>query len=270
MNLLRNNFLLKLDKAANYYRWYGIRGLYFLLQNKLLTAPKLVEVSVPGIQHPVFLRLKTTDIEICGQILTDREYHFEAKKQPKVIIDAGANIGMASVFFANAFPEATIIAIEPEETNFAVLKKNVAPYPKVIPVQAALWCNNALINLVDTGICRGWGKWGFRTQGAGEKSENKVCHQIQGMTLDKIMRDQGIDFIDVLKVDIEGAEKEVFADASNWIDKVGAVVIELHENWDLGCNRNFFKATNSFPIAWKQGEYVFVSREGFLVKPPDR
>jgi FkbM family methyltransferase len=264
---LRNNFLWKLEKVANYYRWFGIRGLYFTLQNKLLTTPKLVEVSVPGFRHPVFLRLKTSDIEVYGKILAEREYRFEAIKQPKVIVDAGANIGLASVFFANAFPEATIIAVEPEETNFTLLKKNVAAYPRVIPVQAALWYDNALINLVDSGASGEWGKWGFQTEGAGEKSRNKVCHQIQGMTVDKIMRDQGIDFIDVLKVDIEGAEKEVFRDASQWIDKVGIIIIELHENWKPGSNRNFYNATNGFPIEWVQGENYFVSREGFLTKP---
>jgi FkbM family methyltransferase len=264
----KNRWLWKLEKVSNYYKWFGIRGLYFTLQNKLLTAPKLVEVSALGIKHPLFLRLKTSDIEVYGKIFAEREYRFKAIRQPKVIVDAGANIGLASVFFANAFPEATIIAIEPEETNFTLLKKNVAAYPRIIPVQAALWYENALINLIDPGINTEWNKWGFQTQKAGEGNENKVCHQIQGMTVDKIMRDQGIDFIDVLKVDIEGAEKEVFADASHWIDKVGALIIELHENWKPGCSRNFYKATNGFPIEWTQGENYFVAREGFLTKSP--
>jgi FkbM family methyltransferase len=256
------------EKVVNNYQWYGIRGLYFTLQNKLLTAPKLVEVSPPGIKHPVFLRLKTTDIELYGKMFADREYAFEAIKQPKVIVDA--NIGLATIFFANAFPEATIIAIEPEATNFALLKKNTAAYPKVVPVQAALWCDNTMINLTHPASNPEWDKWAFRTQRDEDRNKNKLFHQIQGMTVDRIMRDHGLDFIDVLKVDIEGAEKDVFADASNWIDKVGAVTIELHENWDMECNRNFFKATNSFQIAWKQGENVFVAREGLLTKPPIR
>lgn len=264
---MRNTFLWKLEKVVNYYKWFGIRGLYFTLQNKLLTSPKVVGVSVPGIKHPIYLRLKTSDIEVYGKVFADQEYRFETARRPKVIIDAGANIGLATVFFANAFPEATIIAIEPEETNFTLLKKNVAAYRRIIPVQAALWYDNALINLVDTGASGEWGKWGFQTEGAEKKSRNKVCHQIQGMTLDKIMRDQGIDFVDVLKIDIEGAEKEVFADASHWIDKVGAIIIELHENWKSGCSRNFYKATNGFPIEWTQGENCFVAKEGFLKKP---
>ena len=266
---MRNDFLWKLGKLDNYYKWFGIRGLYFTLQNKLLTAPKLVEVAVPGIKHPVNLRLKTSDIEVYGKVFAEKEYRFETLKPPKIIVDAGANIGLASVFFANAFPEATIISVEPEETNFALLKKNVAAYPQVIPVQAALWCDNALINLIDPGINTEWNKWGFQTEGAGAKSRNKVCQQIQGMTVDRIMRDHNIGFIDVLKIDIEGAEREVFADASHWIDKVGVIIIELHENWKPGCNRNFYNATNRFPIEWTRGESFFVAKEGFLIRPPN-
>ena len=125
----KNRWLWKLEKVSNYYKWFGVRGLYFTLQNKLLTTPQLVEVSVPGIKHPLFLRLKTSDIEVYGKIFAGQEYRFEALKQPKVIVDAGANIGLASVFFANAFPEATIIAIEPEETNFTLLKKKCGCLP---------------------------------------------------------------------------------------------------------------------------------------------
>jgi FkbM family methyltransferase len=267
---LTNNVLLKLDRAANYYKWFGVRGLYFTLQNKLLTEPKVVEVSVPGIGHPVALRLKTSDLEVYGKVFAEQEYRFETLKPPKVIIDAGANIGLASVFFANAFPEATVIAVEPEETNFSLLKRNVAPYPRIIPVQAALWCDNVLINLVSPCINVEWNKWGFQAEDAGEKSGNQMCAQVQGMTVDIIMRDHGIDFIDVLKIDIEGAEKEVFADASRWIDKVGGVIIELHENWKSGSNRNFYNATNGFPMEWIQGENYFVTKAGFLTRPSGR
>ena len=58
---------------------------------------------------------------------------------PRVVVDAGANIGLSTVFFANKFPQAKIVAIEPEPSNFAMLRDNVAPYPNVTPVQAALW-----------------------------------------------------------------------------------------------------------------------------------
>jgi hypothetical protein len=76
------------------------------------------------------------------------------------------------------------------------------------------------------------------------------------------MQDQEIGFIDVLKMDIEGAEKEVFQDASKWVEKVGILVVELHEHLRSGCNRSFYNATNNFEQEWRQGESVYLARKG--------
>ena len=70
---------------------------------------------------------------------------------PPVIIDAGANVGLSAVFYANRFPNARIIAIEPEPSNYEMLKRNVVPYSNVTPVQAALWKENGPLRLFDTG-----------------------------------------------------------------------------------------------------------------------
>ena len=264
----KNILLWKLEKVANYYKWFGIRGLYFTFQNKVLTTSKSVEVFAPGIKHPLTLRLKTSDIEVYGKIFAEQEYRFEAIKRPKVIIDAGANIGLTSIFFANEFPEATIIAIEPEESNFNLLKKNVTAYPRVIPVRAALWHKNGPIQLIPHPVNSEWNKWGFQTHGLEEKNV-KAVGEVPAMTVEKIMRNYQIDFVDVLKVDIEGAEREVFSDASAWIDKIGMIIIELHENWKPGCCRSFYNATNRFQVEWQQGENYFVTQEGFAKQHPE-
>jgi hypothetical protein len=85
------------------------------------------------------------------------------------------------------------------------------------------------------------------------------------MTVDTIMREHGIDHIDVLKVDIEGAEREVFRDPSSWIDKVDTLIVELHERLKLGCNRSFYNGTNGFDDEWVQGENVYLTRSGGCV-----
>src|SRR6185369_12585741 len=97
----------------------------------------------------ISLRLKTSDIATFKKIFLDREYDFPLEKKPETILDAGANVGFASVFFAQKFPTAKIVAIEPEASNFALLKKNSSPYPNIIPVQGALWNENKVIDLVD-------------------------------------------------------------------------------------------------------------------------
>ena len=87
------------------------------------------------------------------------------------------------------------------------------------------------------------------------------------MTIDTIMEEHRIDFIDILKIDIEGAEREVFGDASLWIGKVDALIVELHEQMKPGCNRSFYNATNGFDEEWHQGENEYlVRRDGCLMK----
>ena len=91
-----------------------------------------------------------------------RNTDFEVEKPPRTLVDAGANIGLASLYFANRFPSANIIAIEPEQSNFDLLRKNVAPYETITPIRAALWHENGIIKLVDP---ERLGKWGFMTSG---------------------------------------------------------------------------------------------------------
>jgi FkbM family methyltransferase len=181
-------------------------------------------------------------------------------------VDAGANTGLASIFFSNKFPEARIIAIEPEASNYEMLKMNVAPYRNIITMNAALWGKNEEINVVDPGL----GKWGFMTidNDNKEKVVGDMCHKVQGITIDKLMEDLGIERIDILKIDIEGAEKEVFEVSSSWIDRVDAIIVELHERMKSGCNRSFYCGSNGFDDKWEQGEHVFLSRKKCLIKRP--
>ncbi|UCG14639.1 MAG: FkbM family methyltransferase [Deltaproteobacteria bacterium] len=243
--------------VRDYCRIFGFRGIYFVLEAKLLTTSKEVEAKVPSIRDPLTLRLKTSDIGTYLQVFINQDYDFTIAETPRMILDAGANIGLTSIYFTHKFPEATILAMEPEESNFAVLEKNTAPYRRIIPSQAALWCENTWIDLIDPGL----GKWGFQTYNVNDNNAISVRHKVQGMTVDKIMQDQGIEFIDILKMDIEGAEKEVFQDPSKWIDKVGVLIVELHEHLKTGCNRSFYNATNNFDIERKKGENIYLAKE---------
>jgi len=172
-------------------------------------------------------------------------------------------VGLASIYFANKYPESKIVAIEPEESNFKLLKINVCPYANIIPLQAALWDKNEEISLVDPGL----GKNGFMTEENGNKEHHgNFCHHTQGKTVDRIMQDYDLQRIDILKIDIEGAEKEVFSDASSWIGKVDGVIIELHERMKSGCNCSFYNGSNGFDDEWKQGENVYLSRRNCLTR----
>ena len=78
--------------------------------------------------------------------------------------------------------------------------------------------------------------------------------------MDELMRRYSLSSIDVLKVDIEGAEQQVSADSAAWIDRVGAIIIELHEAIAPGRSRSFYRATIDFDLFSVRGENVLVSR----------
>jgi FkbM family methyltransferase len=244
--------------ARRHFKAFGLGGFYRLLRARVLPGAQEFQVCVPGAGKPVALRADTSDIGTYVQIFVEREYDFETLEQPSVIIDAGANIGLASVYFANKFPNAKIIAVEPEASNYSLLERNVSPYERIVPLHCALWGENSRIKLVDPGF----GKWGFQTHASEQAKAADVRDEVEAVTVDRIMRDHGIEFIDVLKMDIEGAEKEVFENAAPWIDKVGILIVELHERLKQGCSRSFYNATNDFDLEWQRGENIFLARSG--------
>jgi FkbM family methyltransferase len=251
-----NNFFLR---TKFYLQAAGLSGWFRAIQGKLLNSIYLVEMKTDDLKFPLSLRIPSSDIDTYAQVFTNQEFDFNVNTSPKTIIDAGANIGFVSIYFANKYPNAKIIAIEPEVNNFNLLKKNVKPYRTIIPVQAALWSENGEINLVDPGH----GNWGFMTEQENslDVSESEVRHTVKAITVAKIIDDFQLDRIDIFKIDIEGAEKEVFSDTSAWISYVDTLIIELHENLIPGCNQSFFSGAIGFENKWQQGEKIYLSRE---------
>ena len=246
-----------------YLRALGFRGFLKAINGKATNSIVFFRLSEKCCKFPVWLRIPSSDVHAYKQVFLNMEYDFYVERPPKIIVDAGANAGLVSIYFANKYMRAKIISIEPERGNFEVLKKNTAPYSNIIPVQAALWDANQMIDVIDLGL----GKWGFVTESESSKRPltGSICHSVRGMTINRIMENFNLAKIDILKVDIEGAEKEVFCDSSAWIDKVDCLIVELHERMKSGCNRSFYCGTDGFDNEWKQGENVYLSR-GNIIK----
>jgi FkbM family methyltransferase len=254
--------------AQGYRRAVGVRGLAAGIKGKITRTSTLQKIERPDLRFPFHLRVPSSDVPALEQIFVRQEYDFEVAKPPQTLVDAGANIGLASLYFANRFPRANIIAIEPEQSNFDLLSKNVAPYKTITAMRAALWHENGIINLVDPDL----GKWGFMTQARDDVEEKfgAFLHEVRAITVDTLMKEHGIDHIDILKIDIEGAEREVFRDPSAWIGKVGALIVELHERMKPGCNSSFYNSTKGFDDEWFQGENVYLAKnDGCLTRHRD-
>jgi FkbM family methyltransferase len=246
-----------------YHSLFGVRGVCLAIKARLRRSRMEVAVAVPGIKHPVHVRLRSSDLATFRQVLVAAGYDCDVAKPPRTIIDAGANIGLTSVFYANRYPGAKIIAIEPQEANFRMLKKNTEAYPMIVAVQGALWKDNRELNIVDPGM----GDWGFRTvsKPASEPASGAGQGAVRGLTVDALMRQYGMDQIDILKIDIEGSEKEVFENADAWIGKVGVIAIELHEEAKPGCTQTFMEAARDFKTAGVKGETLFMGRPGNIL-----
>jgi len=93
-----------------------------------------------------------------------------------------------------------------------------------------------------------------------------ICHAVDGMTIEKVMEKFNLEKIDILKIDIEGAEREVFRDTSAWIERVDAIIAELHDHMKPGCNPSFCCGTNGFDNEWREGRRVYLSRGNSLTR----
>ena len=247
-----------------YYSRFGVAGVINASKLKLGISNNLMKVERKEIISPFYLRMRTSDIPTFDQVFIQQAYNFDVIREPKVIVDAGANIGLPSIYFANKSPDSKIIALEPEHSNFKLLEMNVSVYPNVIPVHAALWHQNEEINLVDPGF----GKWGFMTESknAPAKLAGKYCNSVQALTVDKVMQNYNLEVIDILKLDIEGAEKEVFGDSSSWIESVDSIIVELHESLKTGCKRSFYNGSNGFADEWEQGEDMYLTKGNCITR----
>jgi FkbM family methyltransferase len=245
------------DGARSHYRLFGPSGVMVIARARLSRKPMQISIAAGNHSHPVHLRMRTTDVSLYEEIIVNAEYEFEINREPSVVVDAGANIGLTSVYFANRYPNAKIIAIEPEPSNFKMLVKNTERYPNIVPVEAALWRSDTMVDLSDPGS----GNWGFQTEERQQDTAGGT--RVRGLTIDTLMRETGIEHIDILKVDIEGSEKEVFESCSPWIDKIGVLVVEFHDRWKSGCSDTVRAAAKDFPIAWTRGETTFFLRPEF-------
>jgi FkbM family methyltransferase len=224
---LRKKLRLLRQEAYIYLQTVGPRGLVALSSHLLCGYPREVVVQLDDVRYPFFLRIQTSDARVCHEVMLQKEYELAGSFEPRTIVDVGANCGMTSVFFANQYPAARIWALEPEPSNYSALVRNARPYPNIVPILAALWSEDGEVEIFSPWPkFTKWGKWGFHVR------SGKGC---RALTLRSLMSEIGIDSIDMLKVDVEGAEIEIF-DSCNWIDKVKVLAIELHDRQRPGCS----------------------------------
>lgn len=193
------------------------------------------DVAVFG--RKLSVRRRNSDFATLRQTLRNREYSiavpaFAAQLEARcaaivadgerpVIVDAGANIGAAALWFAHAYPAATIVAVEPDPANAALLRHNLAAIgDRHIAMEAAIGAEPGFV-AIEGGDGEGWAV--------------RTARATQGVSVvtiaDAVARvEKGRLFI--AKIDIEGFEEDLFTSNTGWIDEAEAVFVEPHD-WML-------------------------------------
>jgi FkbM family methyltransferase len=201
------------------------------------------ELRAASYKNSFHLRPNTSDYYTFDQVFLRDQYNIKIAFSPKTIIDAGANIGLAAVYFSHRYPNASIIAIEPSKENFEQVQKNIAGYTQVKAICSGVWNKDAYLSIINTdGV-----KNAFMV--AETTPDNPMA--VPAISIETIMRNEGWDTIDIVKMDIEGSEKEVFESGYEyWLPKTRMLIIELHDNMKKGTSKSLFTAISKYDFTF--------------------
>jgi FkbM family methyltransferase len=239
-------------------------GPQFLLRHvSRLTGRSQTVVNVPGI-GAIHVRVGESDVAAVRLIFGDKVYDVSEIRAANerlmnryrailkgghkpIIVDAGANIGAASRWFERSFPDAAIIAIEPEPGNLEMLRQNVSGSTGITVVPAAIGGHPGFVRVLNDGM-----GWAAKTVRANEGVP------IITMPEAFVKVPNGVPFI--AKVDIEGFESDLFAENIDWLNDLYMVVIEPHDYKFAG-----MKTSRSFQSAMANHDFeIFISGDSLI------
>lgn len=203
-------------KFARVRGWAQRIGLFNALSFELQQTIRrpVITFRHAGIERRVHLRQGSSDISVFEHVFIEDEFDI-VLENPALIVDAGANCGLASLYFATRYPTAKVIAIEPDSANCEIARRNVEGL-NVEVIESALWSSRTLLRIEDSSS----EPWAFRC------IEAKPGEPGAFMALDMATILAGR-HCDLVKLDIEGAEVELFREPE-WLENVAAVIVEIH------------------------------------------
>ncbi|MCM2373863.1 FkbM family methyltransferase [Aporhodopirellula aestuarii] len=216
---------------------------------------EIIDVRISGIPYPIKLRTESSDGRSMTQCLIERQYNIDPGFEPSSILDLGGNIGCSAIYFANRWPNAKIVVVEPFAETFAILKENVSGYPNVVAVQAAAHYQNETVSL-DVPSNEFWSTRVLKKTSSSDNAGNVA----RGVTVSDLLDEHGIDKVDILKMDIEGSEADLFANRPHsWLRRTRLLMIELHDGTRMGCTWYLERALRSYKTRKGQiGENLLV------------
>lgn len=247
----------RLERLPNFLKrygpWHGLRlGLGVTGAGADVTAP-LRAVAVPDFDRPIWMRPIRSDYSIFWQSIVRREYDLSrfpqtaeivlraqaamADGRTPVILDCGGNIGLSVRSFARDFPFAHIVVVEPDEQNMRVLDANAREVPgRATQVLGGVASRTGHCKVVN----RERGSAGFMTRYCDANDPEAIrTHTVQ----DLFAMVPGA-YPWIVKLDIEGAQEELFSANLDWIGTADLILLEL-DDWAFpwgGTSNAFFRA----------------------------
>lgn len=226
-----------------WWRMAGLRATLCWLLCRLeraigISSTKLLYLRSKRAQYTLATRLgNSSDIEVFRQIFVDEEYSsLRDLEDVRFILDLGANVGYSSSYFLSCFPDARIVAVEPDERNLEICCLNLKPYGERVRVlHGAVWDRR-------TKLCLSRGTFGDGREWATEVAlpPCSCSGDVQAWDICSLIDIAGCTKVDLLKIDIEGSELAVFSSGTKcWLPKVRNLCIELH---GIKCQNAFFSA----------------------------
>lgn len=256
------------SRIPNYVRRFGFfTGLKICLsvesfKQRSKTSENIAIFKIPNYQHTIHLRNTVSDHAIFWQCMVMEQYsisHFPhsrqldqvynniiSKNKTPVIIDCGGNIGLSAIYYANKYPHAKIIVVEPDTDNFKVLIKNTEKYGQQIQAfKGGVWNSSGFLKI--TNPDSGASAFQVELTTLTETPDAVKCFTISEL---KEVVDNAVTLI--VKVDIEGAQKQVFSSNTEWISQAPLIILEL-DDWLMpsqGTSQSFFKAVSQYPFEY--------------------
>ncbi len=233
-------------------RWYWFR----LKQKLALGRQSAWRVRPRQTSQPLTVRLQgTSDLMLFEQIFIADEYAcVRDLNHVSVVIDLGANVGFSSACFLSRFPNARVVAVEPDDENVAMCRENLARYgARARILHGAAWSECTKLCFSSEPFRDGleWSKQ-VTLPAEGEKSF------IEGWDVGTILDMAQAETVDLLKIDIERGELAVFqASSREWLPRVRNICIELH---GPDCEQAFFSALSDFDFDLKRAGELTVCR----------
>jgi FkbM family methyltransferase len=169
----------------------------------------------------VWVRSRSTDVSVVWELFSGREYELERNIRVESVLDLGANIGVFAAFTAARFGSTlkSYIGVEPDPESFEMLEKNIVeielkPRARIIRGAVSDRCGTLRFN-------NGVASWARCVDESGKL-------EVRALTVNAILEEAGLPEVDLMKVDIEGSERELMEAAPSWRHLVKALVVELH------------------------------------------